>query len=330
MPTLYVTQPGAVVRHAQGRLLVEVGRRVVLCAPAREVEGAMVFGAVQVTTAALCAIWEQGGSVAYVSSHGRLRGRATPGEGRYAVRRLQQFEKHGSAAFRLDFARGVASAKIANSRAVLGRLARNGHGQQLRAAMKCLQNQAASARCASDAATLRGIEGSAASRYFAALREVLPVGLGFGVRARRPAPDPFNALLNLGYTLVGNELWSALESCGLDPYLGFFHVEKHGRPALALDLLEEFRAPLVDRLALSLFNTRALQRCDFDFSSGGARLHPASLKKFLAAYERAVNASFTDRRNGDTTSFRRLFGLQARRLARAVEDGEAYLSYRHQ
>ena len=329
MPTLYVTQPGAVVRHAQGRLLVEIGKKVVLCAQTREVEGAVVFGAVQVTTAALCAIWQGGGNVAYVSSHGRLRGRATASEGRNAMRRLQQFDKHRDGDFRLDFACCIAAAKIGNGRAVLCRLARNGHGDELRAKIQDLKKAASKAHQASDVAALRGIEGSAAVAYFAGLRSVVPDELGFGIRARRPAPDGVNALLNLGYTLAGHELWTALESCGLDPYLGFFHTEKHGRPSLALDLLEEFRAPLVDRLTLALFNTRALQTRDFECNKGEMRLHPASLKKFLAAYERAVNAPFTDARNGERVSFRRLFGLQSRRLARAIEGGEAYQPYHH-
>lgn len=329
MPVLYVTQPGAVVRHAQGRLLVEVGSRVVLCALAREVEGAVVFGPVQVTTAALCALWQGGGSVAYVSSHGRLRGRATPGEGRNVVRRLEQFARHGDAEFRLRFARQSVEGKLRNSRAVLGRLARNGHGGSLRAANRRMKDHVAALQLASDAATLRGVEGIAAKEYFAALRDVLPGELSFGSRARRPAPDAVNALLNLGYTLVGHELWTALETCGLDPYLGFFHAEKHGRPALALDLLEEFRAPLVDRLALSLFNTRALQNRDFDFQGGEARLRPTSLKKFLAAYERAVNAPFADRRTGEATTFRRLFLTQARRVVHLLENETPYQPYHH-
>ena len=329
MPTLYVTQPGAVVRHAQGRLLVEIGKKVVLCAQTREVEGAVVFGSVQVTTAALCAIWQGGGNVAYVSSHGRLRGRATPSEGRNATRRLRQFDKHRDGEFRLDFARRIAAAKIGNGRAVLCRLSRNGHGDELRDSAQNLKDAASKAHGASDVAVLRGIEGSAAVAYFAGLRAVVPAELEFGVRARRPAPDAVNATLNLGYTLAGHELWTALESCGLDPYLGFFHTEKHGRPSLALDLLEEFRAPLVDRLTLALFNMRALQTRDFECIKGEMRLHPASLKKFLAAYERAVNAPFTDARSGERVSFRRLFALQARRLAVAIEGGAAYQPYHH-
>ena len=329
MPTLYVTQPGAIGRHAQGRLLVEVGRRVVLCALVREVEGAVVFGPVQVTTAALCALWQQGGSVAYVSSHGRLRGRATPGEGRNAARRLQQFARHTDADFRLHFARQSVEAKLRNSRAVLGRLARNGHGSLLRSANRQIKTHIAAIAKVADAATLRGVEGAAAVSYFAALRDVLPPELAFGARARRPSPDAVNALLNMSYTLVGHELWTALEACGLDPYLGFFHAEKLGRPSLALDLLEEFRAPLVDRLALSLFNTRALQNRDFEFGSGDARFLPTSLKKFLAAYEKAVNTPFTDRRTGERVTFRRLFLLQARRLTQTLETGADYRPYLH-
>jgi len=329
VPTLYVTQPGALVRHAQGRLLVEVGRRVVLCVLAREVEGAVVFGPVQVTTAALCALWEKGAGVAYVSSHGRLRGRAVPGEGRNATRRLQQFARHGDADFRLRFARQSVEAKLRNSRAVLGRLACNGHGGSLRGANRRIKTHIASIAGVADAATLRGVEGAATAAYFAALRDVLPGELGFGRRARRPAPDAVNALLNMGYTLVGHELWTALEACSLDPYLGFFHAERLGRPSLALDLLEEFRAPLVDRLALTLFNTRALCNRDFDFGSGEARLSPASLKKFLVTYEKAVNTPFTDRRTGERVSFRRLFLLQARSLTQALETDAEYQPFLH-
>ncbi len=330
MPTLYVTQPGAIVRHAQGRLLVEVGGRVLLCALAREVEAVVVFGPVQVTTAALCAVWERGGCVAYVSSHGRLRGRATPGEGRNAGRRLQQFARHSDTDFRLAFARTSVEAKLRNSRAVLGRLARNGHGGSLRTASRHIKTQLVSLRSASDTATLRGHEGAAAVSYFAALRDILPGELAFGARARRPAPDAVNALLNLGYTLVGHELWTALEACGLDPFVGFFHAERLNRPALALDLLEEFRSPLIDRLVLSLFNTRALQKRDFDVQNGEARLAPTSLKKFLTAYEKAVNVPFTDRRSGERVTFRRLFLLQARRVSQTLESGTLYQPYLHQ
>lgn len=190
MPTLYVTQPGAVVRHAHGRLLVELGGKTVLCALAREVEGAVVFGAVQVTTAALCAIWQGGGNVAFVSSHGRLRGRATAGEGRNAERRIRQFELHRDGDFRLDFARRVAAAKIGNGRAVLCRLARNGHGDELRESAKCLKDAARKAQQAGDVAALRGIEGSAAVRYFAALRLVLPDELEFANVRDGPRPMP--------------------------------------------------------------------------------------------------------------------------------------------
>lgn len=327
MPLLYVTQPGAILRHSHGPLLVEVGGRVTLCALAREVEGAVVFGAVQVTTAALDAVWERGGHVAYVSSHGRLRGRASGATHSLAPRRVKQFEAAQNTEFCLELARVLVRAKIGNSRAVLQRLARNGHGQHLREAVRQLAQAKQSAPNATSLASLRGVEGHAARVYFGALREVVPAEIGFAGRAQRPAPDGFNATLNLLYTLAGNEIWSALEACGLDAALGFYHKVGSGRAALALDLLEPFRAPLCDRVALTLFNRKTLS--PRSFSGDGAKLERASLKAVLAAYEEAVNAPLRDASSGHTTTFRRLFALGARGVAQSLENGAPFSPFCH-
>jgi CRISPR-associated protein Cas1 len=332
MPALYITEQGCTLHISQGRLLVEKGPRVLLGVPLHEVESVLVFGHVQVTTAALSALLAQGREVYYLSCSGRFKGRAVPGEAKNVGRRLRQFQRHGDKDFRLKLARGIVRGKIANQRAVLHRLARNGHAAMLHAALRGLKRQLVSANGSRDEAVLRGVEGAAAALYFGALRHTLPSDWGF-VGRTRPATDRVNALLNLGYTLAGCEIMAALSACGFDPYIGFFHAEKHGRPALALDLLEEFRAPFVDRLALSALNLRILSDSDFEIESGQCRLRPVALRRYLEVYEKAVSASFTDARDDSCVSFRRLFLAQSRRLMHAVEatDGEeaAYRPYRH-
>jgi len=137
------------------------------------------------------------------------------------------------------------------------------------------------------------------------------------------------AVLSLGYTLLANELQSLLDAIGFDPYLGFYHRVRYGRPSLALDLLEEFRAPLVDRFALFLNNKAMLTPEDFD-SPGrrGVRLKPAALKKYLARYEEWMQRPLVDAPTGDNVSAREIFRRQAQRLARTIREDVECLPYR--
>lgn len=333
MPALYITEQGSTLHISHGRLLVEKntpqGPRVLLGVPLHEVECVLAFGSVQITTAALSALFSQGRDVCYLSRGGRLKGRTIPGEAKNVGRRLRQFARHGELAFRLSIARTLVRSKIANQRAVLHRLARNGHAELLHAALRGLKAQSASAGSCRNEAALRGVEGAAAALYFGAVRHTLAEEWGFVARVRRPATDPVNALLDLGYTLAGCEIMAALCACGFDPYVGFWHVEKHGRPALALDILEEFRAPLVDRLTLTLLHKGQISQRDFEIENGARRLTPPALRRYLDAYEKAVSAPFTDARDGSRVSFRKLFFAQARRLMHAVEEDEPYKAYRH-
>jgi CRISPR-associated protein Cas1 len=157
----------------------------------------------------------------------------------------------------------VVRCKIANSAAVLRRFRRN-HPESIEStAIDALDLSVGSAATAASAEALRGIEGAAAARYFELFGAIVPREFSFDGRNRRPPRDPVNALLSFGYVLVGNELQSLLDGIGFDPYLGFFHRVDYGRPSLALDLLEEFRAALVDRWTATLLNLRMLVREDF-------------------------------------------------------------------
>src|SRR5262249_50396885 len=177
--------------------------------------------------------------------------------------------------------------------------------------------------------TLRGLEGAAARNYFAGFALACRTELQFEGRRRRPPTDPVNALLSFGYTLVGAELTNLLDAMGYDPYIGFYHQLDYGRPSLALDLLEEFRVPAVDRLVLNLVNLRTLQASDFsaDEESGGLRLDRKALGKFFRAYESHLNKEFTDTTTNTALTLRKAFRRQAERLAAHVTKGELYAPF---
>jgi CRISPR-associated protein Cas1 len=232
--------------------------------------------------------------------------------------RRAQYRRNDEAHFTLDVARAIVRGKLHNQRVLALRVLRRRPGAD-RAPLDALRAAEAQVEDAEGVEVLRGVEGAGARAYFACYRQAFDAAWGFERRTRRPPKDPVNALLSLGYTLLGHALMTALEAAGLDPYLGFFHVEKYGRPALALDLVEEFRAPFVDSLVMRLINWRMLQREDFWTRHDGATyLDDAGLKVFLREFgdrlERTVRLAGTKR----ALSYRKHFEVQARRMARAV------------
>ena len=171
---------------------------------------------------------------------------------------------------------------------------------------------------------LLGYEGDAARRYFAGLRLGFTGAIGFDGRARRPPPDPANALLSFGYVLLANVLASLLEACGFDPYLGFMHAVRSGRPSLALDLLEELRHPVVDRFVLRVCNRGQLRPEHFetDAERGGVRLTRAGMRIFFRTWEAFMDAPLPG--IGEEMAPEELLRRQVDRLAAHVRDRAPY------
>ena len=174
--------------------------------------------------------------------------------------------------------------------------------------------------------TLLGLEGSGARVYFQAFGKMVRHGFSFESRKRRPAPDPVNALLSLGYTMVYNEIASLLDGMGFDPYLGFYHQPRYGHATLASDLVEEFRTPLVDRFTLKIINNRMFQKCDFYLHqpSGAMYLTDKARKRYFAEYEKFITQPTACAEDERETTFRHTFHRQAERLKRAVVDNGPY------
>ena len=213
-------------------------------------------------------------------------------------------------------------------------------------ALSGLHEMLVGAANAGDADSLRGYEGKAAAWYWPAFKLVLDNPMGFDKRIYFPSPDPINALLSFGYALLQKDITAAVQLVGLDPYLGFFHTVQYGRPSLALDLMEEFRPVIVDRLVLRLVNWGAIRERDFVAGPGDratpereplrplagrpptrAQSRPISLtdaavKRVIQAYEEVVNTPVLHPRLNERTPFRRCMTVQVQQLARVLKGEE--------
>jgi CRISPR-associated protein Cas1 len=329
---LYLTEQGAVLRKAGDRFLVEKEDEVLLDLPYHKLETVLLFGNVQVTTQALAELLEKGVALSLFSQHGQFRGSLAPPRGHHIELRLAQFESYRDAARALALARAIIAAKISNGLSVLAHLReKNPVSPEFDSRRATIESAYASSSTAESTAALDGFEGTAAREYFASLMEFNRSPMPWPGRQKHPAPDPLNALLSLGYTLVMHEIAGLLEGAGLDPYLGFLHQPDRGRPSLALDLMEPFRHPLVDRLVLNLVN-RAMIGAE-DFNPGGDRpgvfLKPQPMKKFFAEYERWMLERSAES-GGSTARWRELLKAEVERLAAALGAGTPFNPYRWQ
>lgn len=328
MPTLYVVEPGARLEKEYHRLLVTKEDEVLLRVPLAQVSQVVLVGAIGVTTQALHALLEAEVPILLVRRTGELLGRLLPPTPRNLPLRQAQYRRNEDADFALALARAIVSGKLRNQRVLARRILRR-RPEAERAALADLEAAEAAAPTAPDLAALRGIEGRGARAYFALYRQAFDPAWGFDDRNRRPPRDPLNALLGLGYTLLSHALMTALEAVGLDPYLGFFHTEKYGRPALALDLVEEFRAPVVDSLVMGMISRRMLQPDDFEtVAAGGVYLRERGLRLFLREFGDRLESEVQVEPGGRALSYRKHFEVQARQLAHViVDEAPVYLPF---
>lgn len=289
---------------------------VILRVPLRLVSQVVLVGAVGVTTPALHALLRAQTPLLLVRRTGALVGRLSPATPRNLPLRQAQYRRNDDDVFCVEMTRSIVTGKLRNQRVLALRILRRRHGE--RAPLRTLRAAEKEATQVGDIESLRGLEGTGARAYFAIYRQAFKPEWKFEQRTRRPPQDPINALLSLGYTLLGHAMMTALEAAGLDPYLGFFHTEKYGRPALALDMVEEFRAPFVDSLVMTLVNKRMLGPEDFEERDGGTYLRDKGLRLFLREFGDRLECRVTTSKVNRPLSYRKHFEVQARHLARVI------------
>jgi CRISPR-associated protein Cas1 len=330
MAYLYLTEQGSVLSKTGERLVVTKDDTVLLDVLVSKLQGVLVFGHVHLTTPALQLCLSHDVELALFTRRGRLLGQLTSPVPQNLDLRKAQYAKAADPEFSLVQARAIVAGKLANSLALLREFSYNHPDTEPLPEVTRLEALLPQVEPATELSSLLGLEGAGARAYFAAFARMVRHTFGFTGRRRHPAPDPVNALLSLGYTLVYNELSSLLDGLGFDPYLGFFHQPDYGHATLASDLLEEFRAPLVDRLTLGLINNRVFAAGDFfaHEPSGGVYLQDEPRKRYFQEYERFVGRAFTALDDGQETDFRRLFRRQAERLRAALLTAEVYQPFK--
>lgn len=318
MSTLYLTEQYATVRKDGDCLVVHTPDKRRVPIPLLKVEQVVVVGDVTLTGGTVSALLAANVEVCFVTRWGRYQGRLSPVCSKNGLLRQAQHAAHQDAARRLDLARRFVAGKLANQRTLLLRQNRKREDPALAEAAARIQAAARRAAAAPDLGALLGEEGSAGQAYFGVFGRLLSAPWQFGQRVRRPPTDPVNALLSLGYSLLANDVASAVQVVGLDPYAGYLHAPHYGRPALVLDLMEEFRAVIADSVVLTVLNNRMLTPDAFVEELGTYRLGDARRRDYLEAYEARLNTEVQHPVFGYRASYRRCLELQARLLAKTL------------
>jgi CRISPR-associated protein Cas1 len=331
--TLFVMTQNAYVHLDHETVKVEVEKELKLQVPLHHLGSITVFGNVLVSPGLLAKCAEDGRLVTWLSATGHFVGRMEgPASGNVLLRKAQ-WELVLDSIRALPVVRNMVAGKVQNSRASLLRSAREAEdekdGAMLRAAAEALGAALGPLQRAATPERVRGLEAEAAKVYFGVFTLMIRTQrdlFRFTERSRRPPKDPVNALLSFLYALLLSDCAAALQGVGLDAQGGFLHVLRPGRPALALDLMEEFRPLFADRLALTLINRKQITREDFDFREGGAvLLNEQGRKKVVTAYQERKRDRLQHPFLEQKTSFGLLPHLQARLLARHLRgDLEVY------
>lgn len=320
---LYIQQYNAKLTKKGETLEVSKNDQVIATARIGEVSQVVIQGNVYVTTPCLQELMQRGIPVTWHSYGGYFFGH-TLGNGHKNVElRTAQYRASFDPHTCLRLARGFVAAKIANSRTQLRRnWKREEKPERLLGDMKRVQQQALRAH---DLESLLGIEGSAAAMYFGHFRNTLKPAAAedepllvfdFTQRNRRPPTDPVNAMLSFAYTMLARTFTVTLQAVGFDPFRGFYHQPRYGRPALALDMMEPFRPLLADSTVIQVINNGEVHPSDFVNAAGSVNLTSDGRKRFIAAFERRLSHEITHPLFGYRLSYRRLLELQARLLGR--------------
>jgi CRISPR-associated protein Cas1 len=321
---LYVQTQGAFLHLKHDTVSIKMEGETKLRVPLLRLKGIVVFGRVTLTPYLIQRCAKDGRALVWMTGHGRFRGRLiSPTQGNVLLRRAQHLAlSDPKQPWRIG--RQIVAGKIQNSRNQILRSRRDTQDPEDRATLAKAAERLADVlirlKETSDLNEVRGAEGEAARAYFSVLNQMIRVNdeaFIFEGRNRRPPRDPVNSVLSFLYSLLCAECASALEGVGLDPQVGYLHALRPGRPALALDLMEELRSPLADRLTLTLINRRQLKAKHFEEKTGGAvYLNEDGRRTVLVAYQKRKEAEINHRVLQRKVPFGLVPHVQARLLAR--------------
>lgn len=324
MAVIYIKEQGAMVQKKGGRIAVSKNASVLMEFPSSNVDGIALFGNVQVTAQALQFLLKQGIDLSYYTYGGQYLGQTAAESSKNIFLRFSQYEIYNDVEKRLRMAKVIVANKVENQLEII-RSYRWEDNREWKDDVAQIEKLATKIQDAQTVNELMGIEGKCSNIYFHAFGQMFRCELKFHGRNRRPPKDPINAIINLGYTFLTKEICSALEAESFETYLGFLHGIRYGRKSLALDMIEEFRQPVVDRMALKLFNKQMLSKYDFEIEGEQILLNTEGFKKFCKEYERWMTEDVGSRRK---EGFRRIIRRQIGSLKECIQRGEVYIPFR--
>lgn len=319
MGTVYITQEDAYIGKADERLQVKVQKETLLDVPLIKIDGVVVLGRATVSPSAIAELLQRNIPLSFLTGTGRYLGRLEPELTKNIFVRSAQWQAVGESPQALHVVRGFIRGKLKNYRNSLLRRERESSELNLQAAIARIEQAIAPLEKTTTIDSLRGLEGAGSAGYFSVFEQMIRAeGFEFKARNRRPPTDPVNALLSFGYALLRHDVQGAVNIVGFDPYLGYLHLQRYGRPGLALDLMEEFRPLVVDAMVLSAINKRSLIPADFTTEpvSRAVSLTQEALKIFLRLYEQKKQSKFKHPVMGRQCTYQEAFEIQARLLAK--------------
>ncbi|MBE9052006.1 type I-D CRISPR-associated endonuclease Cas1 [Nostocales cyanobacterium LEGE 11386] len=318
MGTVYITQEDAFICKVDERLNINYEKKTILDVPLIKIDGLVIMGRANITPAAIAELINQKKSLTFLTTNGKYLARLEPDMGKNIFVRTAQWKAAGESAQAVHVTQSFVRGKLKNYRQTLLQTQRR-YELDLNASITQLSNAIASLEQANSINSIRGYEGAGSAAYFGCFNQLIRVdNFNFTTRNRRPPTDPVNSLLSLGYSLLRHDIQGALNIVGFDPYLGYLHTERYGRPSLALDLMEEFRPLIVDAVVLTAINRRMLAPKDFitEPVSNAVSLTKEGLHIFLRLYQEKKLTKFKHPVLQKQHTYQESFEIQGRLLAK--------------
>ena len=324
MAVLYIKEQGAYVQKSGEKIVVTKNNLKLLELPVIHIDNIAIIGNVQVSTQALHMLMEHGIDVSYMTYSGKYLGRTGAESSKNIFLRFEQYRFYLDELRRLEMARIITDNKIRNQEALISHHRWEGD-YDYRKDIERMEELRKELPAKMTSNEILGIEGICSQIYFGGFGRLLKCDFTFDGRNRRPPRDPVNVILSLGYTFLTKEVSAALDAESFEMYLGFLHGIRYGRKSLALDMVEEFRQPVVDRLTVLLFNKRMIGKYDFDFPQDGTVvLNEDGFKKFTVEFERWIDGKNSASGN---PSFRKTIRSQVGKLKKCIKEGDVYQPY---
>lgn len=323
MPAIYIREQGTMLVKRGERIAVMKNSRTLLEIPLANVDNIAVIGNIQVTTQVLLMLMEQGGDISYFTYSGKYVGHAAADMSKNIFLRFAQYELYHDMDRRLQLAKTIVRNKVENQIALIESFRWNGEYdwypdvKRMRELLKSLEGKKTSNE-------ILGVEGMCSNIYFGTFGHMFKCRIRFEGRNRRPPRDPINVILSLAYTFLTKEICAAMDAESFEMYLGFLHGIRYGRKSLALDIIEEFRQPVVDRMVIRMFNKGMITEFDFDDEGDQILLNKDGFSSFCSYYEKWMHdKSF----NNGQSSFNDVIRLQIAQLKKSIQRHEDYVPF---